>query len=48
MARTAQTAQRDDENPEWHRRQYLDHEGNPVILGKLSKAPEFNEPEGNH
>ncbi|KAJ6078655.1 hypothetical protein N7467_008408 [Penicillium canescens] len=48
MARTAQTARRDDESPEWHQRQYLDHEGNPIILGKLSKAREFNEPEGNH
>ncbi|KAJ6094080.1 hypothetical protein N7467_002925 [Penicillium canescens] len=48
MARTAQSAWREDESPEWHQRQYLDHEGNTVILGKLSKVREFNEPEGNY
>jgi hypothetical protein len=46
MARAAQTARRYDERPAWHQRQYLDHEGNIVILGKLSEAREFNEPEG--
>ncbi|KAJ6054887.1 hypothetical protein N7499_005837 [Penicillium canescens] len=30
MARTAQTARRDDEGPEWHQRRYLDHKGNHV------------------
>lgn len=45
MARTAQTM-RPREPKSWHQRQYLDHEGKPVILGKYSRSHDFKEPDG--
>ncbi|CAI7571807.1 unnamed protein product [Penicillium pancosmium] len=46
MARSAQTARRNAERPRWHQRQYLDHEGNSVVLGRLCTVQGFNKPEG--
>lgn len=42
MARTAQIA-RDPSDPQtrWIQREYLDHQGNPVILGKEGYEHEF-------
>ena len=42
MARTAQIA-RDSSDPQtrWIQREYLDHQGNPVILGKEGYEHEF-------
>lgn len=48
MARTAQTARDPNAEPiRWIQREYVDHEGNTVILGKVaSYARQFYSPEG--
>ncbi|CAP80281.1 hypothetical protein E8E15_007562 [Penicillium rubens] len=46
MARTAQIARGPSDPPRrWIQREYADHEGNTVILGKISSESQFNQPE---
>ncbi|KAJ5100503.1 hypothetical protein N7456_006555 [Penicillium angulare] len=46
MARTAQNTRPNSSPYQWRQREYSDHQGNPVILGKVSSGQEFEAPEG--
>ncbi|KAJ5263450.1 hypothetical protein N7478_011055 [Penicillium angulare] len=44
MARTAQNCPPNPRPYQWRQREYLDHQGNPVIIGKVSRGQEFDAP----
>jgi hypothetical protein len=46
MARTAQNGRPNPSPYQWRQREYSDHQGNPVIRGKVSRAQSFDAPEG--
>jgi hypothetical protein len=45
MARTSQTAQDPSNRTQWFQREYVDHEGNTVILGKVATESRVYKPE---
>jgi hypothetical protein len=47
MARTAQNAPPNPSPHQWRQQQYSDHQGNPVVLGKVSRDQAFDAPEPN-
>lgn len=46
MARTAQNGRPNPTPPQWRQKEYRDHQGNPVILGKVSRDQSFDASEG--
>jgi hypothetical protein len=45
MVRTAQTSQASAQPSGWIQREYADHEGNTIILGKDANESQFYKPE---
>ncbi|CAI7607220.1 unnamed protein product [Penicillium discolor] len=46
MARTAQNGRPNPSPYQWRQREYSDHQGDPVIRSKVSRAQSFDAPEG--